>query len=162
MPRTINSSEGLVVGGKQQTVYFRTTKALYGDLVEAAHASGSSLAQELEYRLKRSLELDEIAGSLGYHDAFWVMLLVADALDGLASTGERWDDLEASRAKTLKLISGVLQDWIMPSPVAIPHGTEQGRLIGFVASRQLARAVKKVRKERSANSKRKPQKFPLP
>jgi hypothetical protein len=79
--------------GKRYPIAIRTTKELKERLEGASKASGRSLAQELEFRLERSFEIQDIAGS--------VYPLIARISDQISELGSFITAADALGGKTL-------------------------------------------------------------
>lgn len=51
---------------KDQCITFRTSKDLRDDLIASAGLHKNSLAKEIEYRIRRSFEVDDLLARLAY------------------------------------------------------------------------------------------------
>jgi hypothetical protein len=67
----------------------RTTPSVKAALQEAADREGRSLAQEIEQRLERSLQVDVMLG--GPATSALITAIVADVVEIEARTGSRWN-----------------------------------------------------------------------
>jgi predicted DNA-binding protein len=119
--------------GKRYPIAIRTTKELKERLERASKASGRSLAQELEFRLERSFEVQDIADAVcpviaRISDQISDLGLFVTLADALRAAGSGATVADALRGGTLAdaLRGGTLADALRGGPLADAlHGSEQ-------------------------------------
>ena len=119
--------------GKRYPIAIRTTKELKERLERASKASGRSLAQELEFRLERSFEVQDIADAVcpviaRISDQISELGLFVTLADALRAAGSGATVADALRGGTLADAprGGILADALRGGPLADAlHGSEQ-------------------------------------
>ena len=120
--------------GKRYPIAIRTTKELKERLERASKASGRSLAQELEFRLEHSFEVQDIADAVcpviaRISDQISELGLFVTLADALRAAGSGATVADALRGGTLADAprGGILADAPRGGPLADAlHGSEQG------------------------------------
>lgn len=113
--------------GKSQVFSTRIRPDLRSRLEQASKKSGRSLSQEIEHRLRRSfVEDDKIAERFGGRRNYWVMKIIALALEGadagFHTKNGNWLDDPVSFDRAL----GTIRAWLMmirPPGDGLPHGS---------------------------------------
>lgn len=88
---------------KRAAVALRTTPAIKGRLQSAADTRGRSITQEVEHRIERSFETDDLFG--GQHNVRLLVLLAAEIRRAEHATGKAWNDDTATHAAAAKLVA---------------------------------------------------------
>lgn len=93
---------------KRSPISMRTTPTIRAALEAAAERQGRSLAQEIEQRLERSIEMDGIRGSR--ETAQLIEAVAAEIIDVERWSGGRWFEDQMTFYGTLEAVTGAIKD----------------------------------------------------
>jgi hypothetical protein len=109
MPRTIDATQRSrgKLAGKRYPLNMRTTKQTRDALEAAAHKSGRSLAQEIEFRLEQSFHAEREFGGADSYQFFKLLASMVGMIE--ARTGQDWSEHYETFTAVRNCLTAVIQ-----------------------------------------------------
>lgn len=109
-------------GGKRHALHLRTTRELREQIGAAAEASGRSMAQEVEFRLERSFDVESLTKHMPTLVLCQALALAFEKVQN--RVGSTWDQNDETAALCRRAAAGVFNLLMRPSDAdLVPEGT---------------------------------------